>query len=234
MIPLRKVMQRINSEAHLFDLFRKTVEGFFSGNESLNSSDSPVIHSIKTRIKSVHSIEKKIKRKGYKFESEKEIFEKLTDLVGVRVIHYAPRQILDIDHALNIQIKKNEWKFCERPKAYTWDPELKHLYESLGYAVEIKDSFYTSVHFLVSPATNTPIKCEIQVRNIFEEAWGELDHILNYPDACTNPTKIENLKVMARIVSAGSRIADTIIHSTKPAPISAPKVKKSSQNKAAS
>ena len=54
------------------------------------------------------------------------------------------------------------------------------------------------------------ITCEIQIRTLFEEIWGEIDHTINYP----YPTEIvackEQLRVLAKLVSTGTRLADSI------------------------
>ena len=54
------------------------------------------------------------------------------------------------------------------------------------------------------------ITCEVQVRTLMEEVWGEVDHKLNYPV----PTQIlalkEQLKVLARVTSSASRLVDSI------------------------
>ena len=45
---------------------------------------------------------------------------------------------------------------------------------------------------------------------LFEEIWGEIDHTINYP----YPTEIvackEQLRVLAKLVSTGTRLADSI------------------------
>ena len=63
---------------------------------------------------------------------------------------------------------------------------------------------------MVRPRPESEVACEIQVRTLFEEIWGEIDHQVNYP----KPTEIlacrEQLRVLARLVGAGSRLADAI------------------------
>jgi hypothetical protein len=40
---------------------------------------------------------------------------------------------------------------------------------------------YTSVHYIIGSGSQTPLTCEIQVRTLMEEVWGEVDHKINYP-----------------------------------------------------
>jgi len=67
-----------------------------------------------------------------------------------------------------------DWALLEDPKAFTWEPESEEFYAELGIETEIKDSYYTSVHYLVKPNNDkSAVSCEIQVRTLFEEIWGK-------------------------------------------------------------
>jgi len=200
----------VDKNIQTFDFMRQKVQIFFTTNPKLNSSIRPIIHSVKSRIKSSASIKKKLLRKNYQFASEQELLDQLTDIAGVRVIHYAPRQIIDIDAQIREQVAKGEWILAEDPKAYTWDVEMKSVYESLKLKTEIKDSAYSSVHYLVK-SNESGVICEIQVRNLFEEAWSEIDHMINYPEASKDFHQKEYLLVLSRLVSAASRLSDSIL-----------------------
>jgi Region found in RelA / SpoT proteins len=54
------------------------------------------------------------------------------------------------------------------------------------------------------------VGCEIQVRTLFEEVWGEIDHALNYPQPTTSLPCKEQLRVLAKLASTGTRLADAI------------------------
>jgi ppGpp synthetase/RelA/SpoT-type nucleotidyltranferase len=87
------------------------------------------------------------------------------------------------------------------------------FFEKLGIGVELKESYYTSVHYVVRPRVDSPHCCEIQVRTLFEEIWGQVDHTLNYPINSENLACREQLKVLAKLVGAGSRLVDSIFRS---------------------
>ena len=108
--------------------------------------------------------------------------------------------------------------FNEPPKAYTWDPEAQGFFASMGLEVQVKDSFYTSVHYLVRPRADSPHCCEIQVRTLFEEIWGEVDHTLNYPNPTDNVACREQLRVLTKVVGAGSRLVDAIFRTAAGTP----------------
>ena len=74
----------------------------------------------------------------------------------------------------------------------------------------MKESLYTSVHYVIKPREDSPVSCEIQVRTLLEEVWGEIDHLVNYPEPTDNITRRDQIGVLARLVSAGSRLADSI------------------------
>jgi ppGpp synthetase/RelA/SpoT-type nucleotidyltranferase len=52
--------------------------------------------------------------------------------------------------------------------------------------------------------------CEIQVRTLFEEIWGEVDHQINYPFPSKSIACREQIKVLSKIVGAGSRLLDSL------------------------
>ncbi len=80
----------------------------------------------------------------------------------------------------------------------------------VGINVEVKESFYTSIHYVVRPRADSEVACEIQVRTLFEEIWGEIDHQINYPTPTESLACQEQIRVLARLVGAGSRLADAI------------------------
>jgi putative GTP pyrophosphokinase len=65
------------------------------------------------------------------------------------------------------------------------------------------------------PRVDSPICCEIQVRTLFEEIWGEVDHALNYPNVSDNLACREQLRVLAKLVGAGSRLVDSIFRTSR-------------------
>ena len=137
----------------------------------------------------------------------------LTDLTGVRVLHLHQQQFAIIHGCIEDQVQAGDWALHEPPNAYTWDPESRAFFESFGLQVEVKETFYTSIHYVVKPREDSELCCEIQVRTLFEEIWGEIDHRINYPHPTTILACREQLRVLARLVGAGSRLADSIFRS---------------------
>jgi len=198
---------------HELSIFMKGIEGWFASHPKLTSGASPTVHSVKSRLKDASHLKDKIDRKqadGVVITAEN-LFDRITDLAGVRVLHLYQEQAQAIHAAIvDKVVSQRDWVFNEPPKAYTWDPEAQGFFASMGLDVEVKDSFYTSVHYLVRPRPDSPHCCEIQVRTLFEEIWGEVDHSLNYPTPTDNVACREQLRVLTKVVGAGSRLVDAI------------------------
>jgi len=198
---------------HELILFMNTVASWFSMHPDMSSGLLPTIHSVKSRLKSEEHLREKIKRKyltgnTVNFAPDK-LGEHVTDLAGVRVMHLHQKQFATIKQFLEAKIDSGDWYQVEK-KAFTWDPESAEFFKSLGLEPELRDTFYTSVHYTVRPNSSSKLVCEIQIRTLFEEIWGEVDHSLNYPKSTKNRYQREQLRVLSKIVGAGSRLLDSI------------------------
>jgi len=208
------VVEYYKDNQHRLIQFQASVEAFFSKHPKLNEKPFPLIHSIKTRIKDPEHLKDKIERKKAKGIdiTEENLFREITDLIGLRVLHIYQDQFPIIHNEILDYINQGDWVFVENPKAMTWDPESKQMYDELNIETEVRATFYTSVHYLIKPNNNNPnpICCEIQVRTLFEEIWGEIDHSINYPHPTENTSCKEQLRVLSKLVGTGTRLADSI------------------------
>ena len=210
-----QIVAKFKEEHHTYECFLIAVNSFFQLNPALNKAPLPIIHSLKTRLKDPDHLIKKLVRKH---DSDNPItmenaFDRITDLAGIRVLHLYRQQFSDIHRAIDSKVKEGDWTYFEDPCAYTWDPETEQFYRELGISVQIRETHYTSVHYIVMPKTNSPIKCEIQVRTLFEEIWGEMDHYINYPEATNSVACREQLRVLSKLSATGTRLADSIFES---------------------
>lgn len=199
------------------ELFYKTVRSFFEV-RSLKG----VVHSIRHRLKDVDRLIEKVERKNQEDEKAPEpeqlgpinrdnLFDRITDMAGVRVLHLHQEQFETIHKEIMKKVDDGDFCLFEDPKAYTWDPDSNKFFNSLGIETQQKDSFYTSIHYVLKPNERSPITCEVQVRTLLEEVWGEIDHTMNYPSPVEDEQCKENIRVLARLVSAGSHLADSIM-----------------------
>lgn len=211
-IIIDKVVQRYIDEKHLFERFMNAVIDTFRLEPELNRYGNPIIYTVKSRLKDVEHLKDKIERKWDEndpFTSEN-IFERVTDLAGVRVLHLYQDQFSHLHNIIKKQLDRGDWFLRESPVAYSWDPESSNFFKEFGLEPKIKDSYYTSIHYVVKPREDSEICCEIQVRTLFEEIWGEIDHTINYPHPTQKKSCKEQLRVLSKLVSTGTRLADSI------------------------
>ena len=200
-----------------YDRFQQRIRIFFEGR-----SLTHVVHSVRFRMKDIDHLLEKIERKNIEDEqreiankkgeiNKENLFERVTDIAGVRVLHLYLSQFPIIHSAIMNEIAQEEFVLHEPPKAYTWDPESEVFFQNLGIKTEKKDSFYTSIHYVLKPNSKTIATCEVQVRTLLEEVWGEIDHTMNYPTPVTDEHCREQIRVLARLVGAGSHLSDSIM-----------------------
>lgn len=210
-------VKAVESEMHLYGHLHDKLLSYIKRDPVLKN----LVHSYKTRFKDLDHLRNKIKRKNEEDlelpEDEKRgqitadnIKDRITDVCGIRILHLYIGQFEKIHNALMKYVENGELALYEPPKAYTWDPEYSKLFEGLGVSPHVKESFYTSVHYVFKPREDSDITCEVQVRTLFEEVWGEIDHSLNYPEQSESKVVQEQLKVLARVVGAGTRLSDSI------------------------
>ncbi|WP_059050385.1 RelA/SpoT domain-containing protein [Paenibacillus senegalimassiliensis] len=200
------------SNHHKFLQFLDGVKVFFETEPPFNIESNCVIHSIKSRLKDPEHLRDKLERK---WNEENPIlidnfFSRITDLAGIRVLHLYHDQFPVIHSKIMEKVEQNDWWLAESPKAYTWDPESVKFYTDMGLECQQKESFYTSIHYLIKPREDSLITCEIQVRTLFEEIWGEIDHTINYPHPIGSIACNEQIRVLSKLVSTGTRLADSI------------------------
>lgn len=215
-VEITEILEEYKAKDFQLDRFLSQVSDFFIKHPQLNQKPFPMVHSVKSRKKDCDHLKDKIMRKYKegKTITKDNLFEKITDLIGVRVFHLHQEQFRIIHEVIQQNIAEGEWVYVEAPKAYTWDPESKKFYEKLGIPTELRDTLYTSVHYVVK--LNNPsafVACEIQVRTLFEEIWGEIDHAINYPYPTESIACKEQLKVLTKLTSTGTRLADSIFRS---------------------
>jgi len=207
-----EILVRYDSEQHNIRTFMDGVFGFIGQHPDLNLPAHAAVHSYKSRLKDREHLRAKIGRKiaaGREITAEN-FFHEITDLAGVRILHLFQDDFRKIDEVIRSRVREEYWFFGEQPKAYTWDPEAADFFRGFDLEVVQKPTSYTSVHYLIRPKPNSPICCEVQVRTLFEEIWGEVDHQINYPQPTESIACREQIKVLSKIVGAGSRLLDAL------------------------
>lgn len=211
----KEILDFYSEKKFELEQFLVGVQTFFEKHPVLNHKPFPIIHSIKSRFKDPDHLNDKIFRKAEKgvIITKDNLFSEINDLIGIRVLHLYQDQFPSIHKEILNKVICGDWQLLEDPMAYTWDPESEKTYKDLSIKTEIKESFYTSVHYVVKPNNQNPVCCEIQVRTLFEEIWGEIDHTINYPHPTDSVACKEQLRVLSKLVSTGTRLADSIFRS---------------------
>lgn len=131
---------------------------------SLQHERNP-IESIKSRLKSLESIQEKLQRKGYPMNVES-IQKNLKDVAGIRVICSF---IDDIYMLADCLVHQDDITLLEK-KDYIKHPK-ENGYRSLHLIVEIP---------IFLQQEKKSMKVEVQLRTIAMEFWANLEHRLRY------------------------------------------------------
>jgi ppGpp synthetase/RelA/SpoT-type nucleotidyltranferase len=174
------------------------------------------VHTVKSRVKDPEHLIAKLIRKTPKKQSEKgnsfqfsveNYKDEITDLIGVRVIH----------------IFKEDWETIHNFIKETWitteiaanirNGDSEKRFKELGIDISSRETGYRSVHYLIqfSP-TIQKVVAEIQVRTIFEEGYGEIDHKLRYPHGSVPEVLALNLLLLNRVAGSSDEMASFINH----------------------
>lgn len=197
-----------------FDTILYQLSGYVAASRVLKNH----VHSTKERTKDPDHLRAKLVRKLLKSKTSPEpfdisvdnLFKQVNDLAGFRIIHLHTRQVKDIHDELISIFDEQRWILVEGPVAKTWDDESRGYFKALGWETELSESMYTSVHYVVQPNSRSELTCELQVRTLMEEVWGEVDHTINYPVKSSSQSCREQIKVLARLTSSCSRLVDSI------------------------
>ena len=93
----------------------------------------------------------------------------------------------------------------------TLEKEIIPRHEELGIEVCSRLSGYRSVHYLIeSYPTTEKVITEVQVRTIFEEGYGEIDHQLRYSLNEIPEILEQNLMLLNRIAGSSDEMASLI------------------------
>lgn len=133
------------------------------------------IETVKSRIKSPESIEKKMEQRHLPITFDA-MMKNINDIAGIRVV--CP-YISDIYTVRDILLRQ---------------PDIT-LIEQKDYIANPKDSGYRSLHLVVEipvylSKTNYQVKVEIQLRTIAMDFWACLEHQLRYKTTAKVPDSI--------------------------------------------
>ncbi|VXC98331.1 GTP pyrophosphokinase [Sphingomonas sp. T1] len=207
-----ETLVRFDSMKHELGIFMDGVLRYLGDHPDLRIGGKQIVHSYKSRLKDREHLRSKLARKRAEGRpvAPDDLFRRVTDLAGVRIIHLFQEHFSQIDRLIRGKVVAGDWVLDERATAYTWDPEAADYFGAFDLSVVQKPTSYTSVHYLLRPRADSPLCCEVQVRTLFEEIWGEVDHQINYPVPTKSLACGEQIKVLSKLVGAGSRLLDSL------------------------
>lgn len=156
------------------------------------------IESISSRVKSPDSIMEKMRRKGYPLTVES-VWEKLSDVAGVRVVCSFVEDIYDV---ADMFMSQDDIEVIE-VKDYIKNP---------------KPNGYRSLHLIVSVPIflsdkTLPMRVEVQIRTIAMDFWASLEHQVKYKKGVPDAERISNeLKECAESICATDLKMQEIYH----------------------
>jgi putative GTP pyrophosphokinase len=180
---------------------------------------SDLVHSVKRRVKDPDHLKDKLLRKladcrkeKIKFDyDENSLFSNVTDLAGYRILHLHTLQLAPIHEELLKVFDEASWDLHQPPFGHVWDQETAAFLESIKIKAEFNPRLYSSVHYVLRARAKSLVTCEVQVRTLADEIWGEIDHKINYPEPHASLACREQIKALARVASSCSRLVDSIM-----------------------
>jgi len=195
-----KIKEKYQKLLPKFNNFGRKIEKILNS----NLQEESILHlPIEYRVKSFESFLKKVHDKKY-FDNP---FEKITDLLGIRIITYFSSDLEKVN-----DIILNQFTVIEGPN------NKKDL-------LKISEFGYRSIHYLVKidPKRKNLQECddfsdliaEIQIRTIIQHAWAEIEHNLIYKPKFPNIKLDSPLNRRLKAIAAMLEIADKEYDSIK-------------------
>ena len=192
------------------------LENFLMENFNVHSSSNGDIplHSIRGRVKSPeHLVEKIIRKRGkehsYKYKDiDVSNYKSIVrDLIGIRILVLAKEEwegIFDEIVSLFPQNDSSDIRMVESPKAYTRYGDSDIFKGKI--VSEHSNKGYRSQHYVIC---FKGVYCEIQVRTLSEEVFGEFDHKVKYPYRDNNKFLIRYSNTLSQLLDSVDELIST-------------------------
>lgn len=169
----------------------------------------PQVHFIRWRLKDTGGLLEKVIRKSRERDriTVEDYQLRITDLIGVRLLHlfkeeYLPIHEEIIKHYQNRLVQNIELKYCKGDDLGVYKGLERSAVASMIKPVE--NDQYRSIHYTIraEPDNDNSPRAEIQVRTLFEEGWGEINHRLVYKQDGTplDRTLMTSSNILSKLV----------------------------------
>ncbi len=192
-----------------------------------NREEQAGLHSYRSRVKTPeHLIEKIIRRRienylKYKDLNRENYLRFVTDIIGFRGLllyrenwvifhkyltaHFENRPEWYIRDSLRDFTTNRDRYMVEAPKVHMRPGDFGDIYSDWISSDNIFDQkYYRSVHYILKYCG---VYLEVQVRTLFEEGWGEIDHHILYPYKKQDPMLTEFSELLNRLAGMGDEMA---------------------------
>lgn len=174
-------------------------------------------HSYSGRVKApYHLIEKIIRKRNtndakYRDMTVSDYYKYITDLIGCRIllvykedwepVHNYLTKLFPCGHYIDEDHYASSYDKPSVQPPFMAEPPVVHMrlgdpeiYPQSKITVK-RDRYYRSLHYIIR---HDVYYIEIQVRTLFEEAWGEVDHDVLYPYYKDDPVLVKFSKLINR------------------------------------
>jgi GTP pyrophosphokinase len=173
----------------------------------------PQIHATKSRTKKPESLIEKIIRKSVKNGSPwafpSTYIRVVPDLIGIRGLYLFQEQwpIVDNFIRLNLSIKIKPMAYIQKPIP----ARIRSAFIKAGCKVEIGKDGYQSVHYETRHKIGIhQIRVEIQTRTLYQEAWGEISHVIAYPYKQNVSLLVKSMTKLAKFTAKDDHFSSII------------------------
>lgn len=185
------------------------------------------LHSYRSRVKEPeHLVEKIIRRRIENYLKYRELdrhnyLQFVTDVIGFRglllyrenwvifhkylISHFENRPEWYVSDPLRDYAPDRDRYMAEAPKVHMRSGDFGDIYSDWISSDNIYDQkYYRSVHYILK---YRGAYLEVQVRTLFEEGWGEIDHHILYPYKKKDPMLTEFSELLNRLAGMGDEMA---------------------------
>lgn len=129
----------------------------------------------------------------------------ISDLVGIRAIYLFKENWAWVNEFIlsNFSVCQNEKIAIYHAADDDLDFYLKRKDMSAEYSYELieRESRYRSTHYIIKAIAPHSFNFELQTRTILDEAWGEIDHHIRYPNFEHHPELKRKMSILNGAIS---------------------------------
>lgn len=211
---LEQIYENYSRYRNELECLCKELERYISDHLSASTDGKKVFHSIRCRTKDQdHLIEKIIRKSGKEFSHKYQgidvsnYCEIVRDLIGVRILVFSKEDweaVFDKLVSIFPQDTASDIHMAEEPVAYTrysdrdiFKGKIQKEHSNKGYRSQHYVVWYKSCY------------CEIQVRTLTEEMYGEFDHIVKYPYRDDNKFLLCYTRTLSQLLGSVDELIST-------------------------